>query len=310
MNLPVFFIISATMVDSKEKLKPLLIALFLGSIVSAIEHFMFVRFNIDISGGSIAYARTISFLSPGIFFSIAILIWMPKLNPRDKLIIIISCIIFVISTLLNQTRSIWLSTVAALIVALLLFNPKKLIVKIFTFPTILTGFFICVLVTTGLLFPEIDLVQMIIDRLAGLKTQYYSFTRLLSFKLEMNAWWNGSLIFGRGLWFFSEYTDSTIIAWGHLGHVTILSQLGIIGLVVYSFYLPATIIRASMTLWKHETKETKFFGLLAGIIMIFYWICFIMSDSFLSQHMVGGIIFGAVWRQAKLIKSQKVITTQ
>jgi hypothetical protein len=237
---------------------------------------------------------------------------MPKLNPKDRIIVISACILFVVSILLNQTRSIWLSSVAALPVALMLFRPKNIIYKIVAWPTMLIVLYICVLVITELIMPEIDLIGITIDRLAGLNTRYYTFTRLLSFQLEMDAWLNGTLIFGRGLAFFSNYQEIRIIAWGHLGHVTTLAQLGLIGLGVYSFYLPITIIKSSRTLWKHATNEIKFLGLLAGTSMIWFWICFIMSNSFLAHHMVAGIIFGAVWKQARLIKSQeeKVVLTE
>ncbi len=91
------------------------------------------------------------------------------------------------------------------------------------------------------------------------------------------------------------------IAWGHLGHVTTLAQLGLIGLFVYSYYLPMTVIKTSRVLWEKTTKEVKFLGLFGGVTMVWYWICFLMSDSYLAQKPLAGIIFGVLWAQAMLI---------
>jgi hypothetical protein len=63
-------------------------------------------------------------------------------------------------------------------------------------------------------------------------------------------------------------------------------------------------------LWYQTTDEVKFLGLLAGLSMIWYWMCFLMSDSFLSQHAVAGIIFGAAWRQTKPLKADKKILSR
>jgi hypothetical protein len=303
VNLPVYFIIAATMVDKEEKVKSLLIALFLGSIVSTFEHFAFIRYSIDTHGHYITSFRSIAFLNPGVFFVIASIIWIPKIKTKIKIILIGASILFITSILLNQTRSIWLSTVATLPAALMLFRPKNAHVKFITWPFILTTLSIAILLSAELITPEVDLINMIIIRLQELTTEYHTFARLLAFELEFNEWLKGTLIFGRGLFFFAQYTHIYYIAWGHLGHVSTLSQLGIIGLVVYSFYLPLTIIKASRKLWIQASGESKYFGLFAGASIIWYWICFFMSNSFLSQHMITGIIFGAVWRQAVLCKT-------
>lgn len=302
MNLPFYFIIAATMVDRKEKVRPLLIALFFGSVVSAIQHIVFVRFSIDVLGVAFSQFRTISFLGVGTFFVLASLIWVPKMKEREKLILVSACILFVISILLNQTRSIWFSSIAVFPIALLTFRHKNIDAKIVMFPVVLIGLLLGTLAITGIITPEISFIDMIIERFLSLESG--AFTRLISFQEEMTAWFEGTLIFGRGLSFFGGHSDE-FVAWGHLGHVTTLSQLGLIGLAAYSFYLPATIIKASRKLWRYSTREVRFLGLFAGIAIMWYWICFFISGSFLSQHSLTGIIFGAAWRQAMLIRREK-----
>jgi hypothetical protein len=304
INLPIYFIIAATVVDRKEKVRPLLVALLAGSVISAFEHLIFVRARIDIYGSSLQHFRSIAFRNPGIFFVLASLIWIPKIKDRDKIIVISSCILFVISMLLNQTRSIWLSTVAALPVGLLFFRPKDIHIKVFIWPIVLLGLFIGVFVITELFMPEIDVDDMILGRFESLSEHPSVIARLISLESEMEEWGNSTLVFGQGLFYFAKYRVSHhIIAWGHLGHITTMAQLGIIGLIVYSFYLPITIIKASKRLWKQTSDEVRFLGLLAGIAVIWYWICFTMSDSYLGQHAIAGLIFGTAWRQAMLIKT-------
>ena len=126
----------------------------------------------------------------------------------------------------------------------------------------------------------------------------------------MEEWYEGTLILGRGINYFCKYYlgyyKGGMIAWGHLGHVTTLAQLGLIGLFVYSFYFPLKVVQMSIKLWDKTSHEAKFFGLLSGLTMIWCWICFFMSDSFLGQHVTEGIIFGSAWRQEMLLKDDKV----
>ncbi|MEN8263539.1 MAG: hypothetical protein ABFR82_08765 [Nitrospirota bacterium] len=309
INLPVYFIIAATMVDRKEKVWPLLLALFFGSALSAIEHFFFVQEKAGMYGMVFRHIRTIAFQSPGVFFVVASLIWIPKLKEKDKLLLIGGCVLFVISILLNQTRSVWLSTVAVFPIALLVFKQKNIDVKLIVLPIVIVALFFSIFIVTALIAPELDLFKMVMERFLNVETSVSTIKRLGSLKLELLEWSGGTLIFGRGLSYFDKYGQSVIelISWGHLGHVTTLAQLGIIGLVVYSFYLPATIIKSSRKLWEQATDEIKFLALLTGSSMIWYWICFLMSSSFLGQYPLAGIMFGAVWRQSTLIETDRAV---
>lgn len=314
MTLPVYFVIGATMVDDERKVRQLLIALFLGSAVSAVEHVLFVRSLVDHHASTsfdIGQFRTIAFRSPGVWFLLAGIIWLPKIKGINRIVMLGAGALFAVSVLLNQTRSIWISSIAALPLIFLLFKQKKRALKTVMLPVISAIMFAALFIFMYFITPNISPADIVMERVRTLTDQDIRFrstiTRLLSFKLEMEAWSKGSLVFGRGLSYysnsFSEYHEGFPVAWGHLGHVTTLAQLGLIGLLVYSFYLPKIVIQASRRLWLDTSPEIKFIGLLAGTSIIWSWLCFFMSDSFLSQHAADGVIFGTAWRQARLLSN-------
>lgn len=315
ITLPVYLIIAATMVDKKDKVRPLLLALFLGSLVSVFEHFFFIHSRMSmyqLSAEDIGQFRTIAFRSPGLWFLLAGLIWLPETKVLKRPVLIGAGVLFAVSTILNQTRSIWISSIAVLPVTFLLFRQKKIIAKTIVLPFVLLVLYGGVLLSMHYATPEIRPGNIIMLRFKvlfqGDMINESTVTRILAFEREMAEWCQGTFIFGHGLSYFGRYYNPNGIyrvAWGHLGHVTTLAQLGLIGLFVYTIYLPFIIIQASRKIWIEGSDEVKFLGLFAGLTMIWFWICFFMSDSFLAQHAAAGIIFGSVWRQAILLKADE-----
>lgn len=305
INLPVYFVIAATMVDDKDKVRPFLLALFIGSLVSAVEHILFVQARIPIfvkASYDISVIRTIAFRSPGVWFLLAGLVWLPEIKGLNRSIILAAGLLFALSVLLNQTRSIWISSVAALPISILIFRQIGIIPKVIKLSFVLSLLVAGVVFAMNFTIAKISamaIVEQRVQTLVNEKERHYStIKRQKAFNREITEWSNGTIILGRGLCYFQPYYKSQRMAWGHLGHVTTLAQLGLIGLFVYSFYLPAIIIRQSKELWLRATsQEVRFLGLLAGVCIIWHWICFFMSSSFLEQCPVLGIIFGAAWAQ-------------
>lgn len=316
ITLPVYFIIAATMVDKKDKVRPLLLTLFLGSLVSVFEHFFYVQSRMSLyqlSAGDIGQFRTIAFRSPGLWLLLAGLVWLPETKILKRPVLIGAGILFAVSTILNQTRSIWMSSIAVLPVTFLLFRQKKIIEKAIVLPFVLLVLYGGISLAMHYVTPNISPGDIIMPRFKilfqGDMINENTLSRRLDFQLEMEKWSQGTLILGRGLSYFAPYYmipyRGNRVAWGHLGHVSTLAQLGLIGFFVYSIYLPFIIIQASRKIWIEASDEVKFLGLFAGLTMIWFWICFFMSDSFLGQHAAAGIIFGAAWRQAMLLKTDK-----
>lgn len=308
LNLPVYIIIAATMVNNEDKLRQLLIAVFFGSILSAIQHLIFVQTRLELTDNNLDIIRTISYRSPGIWFLLAAILHFPRIKGINRYIILGGMCLFSISTLLNQTRSIWISSIITFVpVMFLYFKQKNLVIK----TMIITGtsLIVCILVAFIMWYttPGLNPKTIITKRFFALKENSgHTATRKLSFEREMVEWSKGTIVLGRGLVYYLPYYSDLYkgsrVAWGHLGHITILAQLGLVGLIIYSFYLPLTVIKASIKLWENQSENIKFFGLLTGIGMISSWFCFFMSDSYLSQHAFDGIVFGAAWRITTLLQ--------
>jgi hypothetical protein len=87
------------------------------------------------------------------------------------------------------------------------------------------------------------------------------------------------------------------IAFAHLGYVTYLSQLGMLGFIIYAMYLPITVICESRSLWfRGNDPAICYLALLGGASMVFLSLMFVMSSQFLSPGFEApGVLYGAMW---------------
>jgi hypothetical protein len=149
----------------------------------------------------------------------------------------------------------------------------------------------------------IKLVQERFVTLVDADTRYGSQTgtRERDFKVEMTHWWEGTLIFGRGLAFFQTMPNPDqgpgYVAFGHLGYVTYLAQMGLVGLLIYGVYLPFSILRGARRLWStSDVAEVRFLALLSGASITYLSLMFVMSSQFLSPGFEApGVLYGSLW---------------
>ncbi|MDH5716434.1 MAG: hypothetical protein OEZ22_02215 [Spirochaetia bacterium] len=303
VSLPVYMIIAVNIIDKEEKINLFLLVLFIGSLASALNHIIFVQEKIslsEVSSHDINLYRTIAFRNPGLWILLTGLFYLPKNLPINRIYIWLAALLFAISTLLNQTRSIWIASIFSLIPLIFLFPQKKSSIKLLLIPFSIFFLYMAMQTLSSYIFPNFNVDNIITSRISTLIEEsdraQSTITRQLSYKREMEEYMKGTLIFGKGLSFYMPFVDETYgsfrVAWGHLGHITTLAQFGIIGLFIYSFYFPFKIIKISRELWKSNSEVIKFISILAGLIMIWNWICFLMSDSFLTIHNIDAIIFG------------------
>ena len=308
MTLPICFVVAANLVGKEEDVRPLLSVLVWGSVAASVQHLLFTQAQLGpssyITEHDIALARTIAFSNPGVWFMLSWLIWKPKINIWPTPLLVVFSVFFAASIILNQSRSIWLASVACLpIVALWMRRHSKgghrLVGPLLGGLSIIFSFFII-----ELLIPALEVGRIVSARIGTLTSeeqrQITTMSRQLALNLELSAWSEGTWVFGRGLTFFLPQYGATVegthrVAWGHLGHVTILAQLGLVGLLVYSVQLPIEVIRHGRNLLERTDDHVRFFGLLAVTCMTWSWICFFFSDSFLGSHASDGFIFGAAW---------------
>jgi hypothetical protein len=138
-------------------------------------------------------------------------------------------------------------------------------------------------------------------------------TRKRAFEVEMDNWYHGTLVFGRGLRFFQTIENpedpQKHIGFGHLGYVTYLSQLGLIGLFVYGFYFPISVIQNGLWLWRFiDLPVLRYVALLGVASITCLSIMFIMSAQFLSPgYFAPAVLYGSMWF---LVRAQKTAISE
>ena len=321
VEMPIGIFLGANMVKKVHHVKNLLLILCLAVVLSAIQHFWWVYFLVDsmpnYTKGNIHLFRTVSFMSGGIPSALvaAVVVYMPllkinKLKIGYMLLAILVSSVLVASIVLNQTRSVYLAIIITIPILICLFykrHSKFYLLRLFILILVISGcaFGLVKLITNN----KSDAIIIVKQRLGTLTKsdpkQAYTSSRINQFKFETKSWLKGSLVFGRGLWFFQDMEPEKkihSIAFGHLGYVTYLSQLGLFGLFVYGFYLPYRGIVLSRLVWRNAKDNiSEFLAVFATSAMLFNCIRFTMSESFLSSEgfVATGVLFGAVWGLAK-----------
>ena len=317
IQFPLAIFLAANFVTDSRRVRLLVGTLLATAMTSVILHLLYitnVRSSLALSMGNYHVVRTISFMSGMLAptFLLSGTVWrLPRKN-LFKIILFVVGGLLLMSIVLNQTRSVWIATIAAVPFILLIFQQSRRIPSLFRFATIMLAVVIITVVITRWFVPEIDFGDMVKSRLYVLSDTVASDgsvgTRARGLKVEMRSWFEGTWILGRGLYFFQtlDQGDPNIpnswIGFGHLGYVTYLSQFGLIGIFVYGIYLPFYVIRDSRHVWFSDCLPAeRYVALLAGSCMIFYSILFIMSSSFLGLGtFVPGILNGAVWNLVRI----------
>lgn len=308
MTLPAYIFMGATFATSEERIETLMYALFWGSVLSGIQHIAFAIDALDaLASGpqSLEELRNMAFRSPGIWLLLAGAVWLPRPLRIPIAVAAAGGGLFAASIFLNQTRSIWISFFATVPIIMLFFSQAGTFKRVFRLLMVGMAIALTVTVVIAVATPEVRMSELLSGRLDSLleeDTRYLTtITRATSIERELFEWMEGSLVLGRGLYFFQPFYsegvfDDLTVAWGHVGHITILSQLGLVGLVIYSIALPAYALRWSLLLWSEGSAIDRFLGLLCAACTISTWILFCMSDSFINQnHAAEAIIFGAAW---------------
>lgn len=305
INLPIFFILAASLVRGESRIKALLLTLILGALAAELQH-LFMVFLFKGAVDNLDLLRTIKFYVGG---SDAWLLAGPYLDAGRILHPLIQLGIgglFLLANLTHQTRSVALGFMGGLLVYGLWFINGP---NCFRWQR-LKGFFSVVLVGAFLVIiaGASGMVQNYAARLVGTveknNPEGPTQDRVNALKLEMNDWINGNILIGNGLNYFESYGRKLAkfkrkggIALGHLGYITYLSQLGLIGFLVYGFYFPWSVILRARRLMRLPglPSTVTHLSALTGACFIYQSIVFLFSSSYLIIHIVPGLLAGAVW---------------
>jgi hypothetical protein len=242
-------------------------------------------------------------------FLVTVAIWKLPAKMWKKILLIMAGVLFLISVVMNQTRSLWLATAGAVPCLLLLFSKRNRLVNIMRFGIVAVLIVLATAWLSQYLLPGFDASEVIAERADTLLTQEaHMGPRERAFKVEMGSWLNGTLIFGRGLSFMQTITNpedyQRRMAFGHLGYVTYLSQMGLIGLLAYGLYFPLMVLRDGRFLWWHsDLSVIRYMGLLGTASIVSLSIVFAMSSHFLMLgYFPSGALYGSMWSLARSAK--------
>jgi hypothetical protein len=310
LQLPVAFVIGANVVASTHRARDLLFVAAIGCLLGAGQHLAEIIFNkfkyIDLD--SYHQVRTIAYLGGSVACAFIISVPMlkvPLLSARGFGVNGVVSILAV-SIIWTQTRSLWISAIVAFPLVYWWLNRTltlKLMVRYLAVSMSVGSFIIGV---NFLITPNIRAEAIILERLLNLADSNPSTSTTLSrqrqARVELDGWLEGTLIFGKGLYFYGAYHNPKgrrRIAFGHLGHLTYLTQLGLLGSFIYSIFLPYAVLRASRRLWLEKSMTVRTLGLVACASIIQLSVMFLMSSSFLSvAFFAPGIIYGGAWALA------------
>jgi len=311
LDFPLAYFLGANMVTSEGRLRKLIHVLVAGTLLASLQH-VSVAANIwrtkSLDMESYNVMRTIGFWAgcmPSAFLAAAAIWPMPR-RIMTRILAVVAGLLLLASLFLNQTRSLWLATILAAGFVVALFKKRNRVKTVLVLGVSFVILF-SVLGWLGQIFlPGISVFEIAADRADDLlHNDVHIGTRARSFVAEMTQWCDGTLIFGRGLSFFDAIENSEDssrhIAFNHLGYVTYLSQLGIIGFLVYGMCLPLGVLRNGLWLWRNgESGTLCYLALIGTASIICLSILFSMSGHFLLRgYEPTGVLYGAMWALAK-----------
>jgi hypothetical protein len=303
LNVPVLFILTANMVQGDaERIKSLLLTLLAAAVIAEVQHFIFVMPSTE--GG--ALQRTVAFTLACSYVWLVAGPYVTDGRITKPLVQLSIGSLFLMGNIFHQTRSIALGVLGALVLyygwfvrGVNVFQGKRLRFSLYP-------------VTGGLLLAGVIVGHGVItsysDRITGTmdstdRTAQSIDSRVLAYQVEMKDWLAGNIIIGRGLNYYrkvhGQYSlpSQSGIAYGHLGYIAYLSQLGLIGFIVYGFYFPLAVLRRARRLIKLPglSPPATHLVLLTGACFLVQSLIYLFSGSFLLITFIPGILAGAAW---------------
>jgi hypothetical protein len=315
LDFPIAFFLGANLVDSPDRARKLVGTLLAAALLAAVQHVLFVTHIWVTKSLSIAnydWMRTIGYWAgclPSAFLLLA-LVWEVPRGLTRKALWVAAGVLLLATLFLNQTRSLWIATACAVPVLVVLLHGTSW-TRVSARLAVSGAVVVLLLgVLCQRLVPGLSLGVVVKDRLGSLLAhddmRSGTASRERAFRYEMASWAEGTLILGRGLCFFQAVEkpldESQEIAVAHLGYVTYLSQLGLVGLLVYGWLLPVSIVRNGLWLWRQGREPAlRFLGGLGTASIVCLSIMFIMSSHFLGfTYFAVGALYGALWALVRL----------
>ena len=298
------FLFGYNFIKSEKEFEYFLKLLFIGSIVASLQYIFIIQEKIDLFGTANIQEtiRSVGFI--GLIPVFIILSFFLKIrwleSPNVKLIYFVGLTLMFINLVLSQTRSFYISIILTLLIIFLFSRNLKfkssflLIVFVPFLVYIVFDQYLNLLNINELIFGRIQLLS------DNPSTDLTTIGRMAAIKYEFAAFLSSNILFGNGLGFtyFLPEAYNPYIAWGHIGPISYLARLGLLGFFIYSIYIPFTTLKFLIGKKTNNLKYnySKIFILFSAALIISDWIQFWMSASYLNlTAFLPGTVLGIIW---------------
>jgi hypothetical protein len=302
ITVPLLIFLAANLVQDQRKVRSLLLTLVLAAVVAEIQHLFTAFAASGLLEENLEAARTSQFIYSGSdLWLLAGFYVVGGVIPHRRVQTAIGAL-FLAGFLTMQTRSMGLALMATWMVYYLWFlkGPQAFRWQRFKslLPIVIVG--VNILAILGLSAVISGYGERLVTTVEkGEGTQ----SRWNDLYVETNAWLDGNPIIGRGLNYFESRQfgkgsiSKTGIGYGHLGYITYLAQLGLIGFLAYGIWFPLAVVLRSRRLLQQPQAppEVVHLAALTGAAFIYYPLMFLFSSSFLTVTYVPPILVGGVW---------------
>jgi hypothetical protein len=305
ITLPMHFLAGFIMLRKEKRHSVLLLTLFLGTVLAEGQHLYYVATSPILKAGSqfgqvrssmFQVARSESWLIAGPYLTGRTFKW--------PLLQVAVAILLATAVITTQTRTLVVGIMGGLILYWFFFvklsvsrGRKYLALALAT-----------ILITVMVSIPTLNLggvANNFQKRLLGIAEEGAvdpaAIARMEALHIESADWYKGgpiTLLFGNGLDYFEQRYHlaegaSNPVAFGHLGYITYLSQLGLLGFWVYAIWLPiATVRRATKIFRRGVSPATHHLAALTGATFLYSIVAFLFSGSFLVTDVISGTLAG------------------
>jgi hypothetical protein len=311
LTFPIYLLCGAWIIDSPSRMQQFLLVVFIASVTAAFHHFVHIlSVGRVFSSNNIPYLRTVFYTqSAGIVFVIVLLAGgnLPVIFGRKNVrgyLFTLGCAAIAVSYLLTQTRSILIAAMVALALSIVIRAGASLVLDVLLRLTLGGLVVVIAVLTFGQVSGQFDFTP-IVGRLGSLE----DVSRANALRSEYEDWLASpeSVIVGNGLAYFamtgevSLTNPNEMVAWGHLGYITTLSQFGVFGFLIYYFVLPVAVFATFVKLRRRPDEAFYGFSSLVFAYTVYVLVLHALSGSFLQQQTaIYGLLFGCAWRVAQV----------
>jgi len=303
LSLPINYWVGANLVTTEKQVKRLLLTCFVATLGAEIQHLIYFV------GGS---AEGIS--APGLRSldysmgqSAAWLIAGPFMvngRIRRPLLQFAVGVIFLAANITHQTRSVALGAMIGIVFLYGWFVRGALTGS----RSRLLSLAAVIAVTLSIIVPYLSLGEAAHNYVARMartidveSDSSETIGRRIAFEIEMRDWRDSNLALGRGLEYFQVYNRAggwreSNASFGHLGYITYLSQLGLLGFFVYALWFPFHVLRRARRQFRNSLIQpaTRHWELLVGAVFLYDIAMFFFSSDFLGSSVLPGLMAGFV----------------